>query len=484
MAAPEALQERAADFLNDLGAGSAAIELPAGCGKTEAAVALTAEACVAGKRVLLLTHTNAGVGAIRHRLTERGVHGQVRVTTIDSFLQRLAASFPTLGPEVTASETDSGYWTQIRSASAAIAAVENVKEVLAGTYDLLLVDEYQDCSVEQHAFVTSLSGRVPIIALGDPLQAIFGFGGNVLVEWDVVTATFPAASPFEIEPHRWSNTNPHLGRWLLEEVRPALVGGVPVDLASAGKCIRVSTADAATKRKAPWLHADAPGSAVFIVSMPWQAEAFAKTTKGRFPVIEDLGMRKVADLARNLDNAASGAAVASSTLKFLLASTTKVAEAVGGGPAAVARLDAGKRFAPRANNPNATFLRGLNSLIEDPSADAILEVLALARQIEGSYCYARERTADAYKVLEIVSRGDRSSYRDAAADVRAHKRFGTRRPNRATAHPGLIKGLEFSVTCVLDAHAFPSREGLYVALTRGSSILHVVSNSHSLMPAD
>ncbi|MCP1065873.1 hypothetical protein M5G07_11985 [Serratia symbiotica] len=44
----------------------------------------------------------------------------------------------------------------------------------------------------QHALVTALSTVVPTCVLGDPMQDIFGFRGNQLVDWDAhVLAHFP-----------------------------------------------------------------------------------------------------------------------------------------------------------------------------------------------------------------------------------------------------------------------------------------------------
>lgn len=70
------------------------ITAPAGCGKTQ----LIAETLIAhrqSKPILVLTHTNAGVAALRARLRRAGVpNSAYRVSTIDGFSMRLIAKFP------------------------------------------------------------------------------------------------------------------------------------------------------------------------------------------------------------------------------------------------------------------------------------------------------------------------------------------------------------------------------------------------------
>ncbi|MED5705207.1 UvrD-helicase domain-containing protein, partial [Enterobacter hormaechei] len=68
----------------------------------------------------------------------------------------------------------------------------HVSEVLKASYAHLIVDEYQDCSVPQHYIVYFLSLILPTCVLGDPMQAIFGFRGNALADWNQhVCAHFP-----------------------------------------------------------------------------------------------------------------------------------------------------------------------------------------------------------------------------------------------------------------------------------------------------
>ncbi len=70
------------------------VTAPAGCGKTQ----LIAEALTrhtATKPILVLTHTNAGVVALRGRLDRAGVPSKAyRLSTIDGWAMRLISTFP------------------------------------------------------------------------------------------------------------------------------------------------------------------------------------------------------------------------------------------------------------------------------------------------------------------------------------------------------------------------------------------------------
>ncbi len=69
-------------------------------------------------------------------------------------------------------------YPNIRVATAKLLKAGHVNDVLAANYDRLIVDEYQDCSVRQHALVVYAAQTLPTCVLGDPLQAIFGFWGR------------------------------------------------------------------------------------------------------------------------------------------------------------------------------------------------------------------------------------------------------------------------------------------------------------------
>jgi len=212
------------------------VTAPAGCGKTHL-IAETLTRHTGTKRVLVLTHTNAGVAALRGRLDHAGVPSKAyRLSTIDGWAMRLISTFPARSahnPDLLKLETPSTDYPNIRVAAAKLLKAAHVSDILAASYARLIVDEYQDCSIRQHAIVSFAAQTLSTCVLGDPLQAIFGFGSDGLVNWDDQVCTyFPLAGELTT-PWRWINANAEpLGQWLLE-VRGKLLSGEPIDLRAA-----------------------------------------------------------------------------------------------------------------------------------------------------------------------------------------------------------------------------------------------------------
>src|SRR5260370_27601317 len=164
-----------------------AITARAGCGKTQL-IASALSGHGGSKPVLVLTHTSAGVDALRGGLDRAGVApSKYRLATLDGFAMRLISMFPKRSghdPAILELVHPATDYPAIRDAAVRLVNEEHLDEILAATYDRLFVDEYQDCSQVQHEMVVFLSDPLRCCVLGDPMQAIFGFKGNALVDWD------------------------------------------------------------------------------------------------------------------------------------------------------------------------------------------------------------------------------------------------------------------------------------------------------------
>jgi superfamily I DNA/RNA helicase len=118
--------------------------------------------------------------------------------------ERLISTFPKRAAQALLAlanpKTD---YPNIRVAAAKLLRAGHVNDVLSASYARLIVYEYQDCSIRQHALVAFAAQSLPTCILGDPMQAIFGFGGDKLVGWDEdVCAYFPIAGELTT-PWRW-----------------------------------------------------------------------------------------------------------------------------------------------------------------------------------------------------------------------------------------------------------------------------------------
>lgn len=164
---------------------------------------------------------------------------------------RLLTLFPRRSdhnPEILTLSNARAHYPAIRAAARGLLAGRHIHDVLAATYDQLIVDEYQDCSVAQHEIVVHASEALRTSVLGDPLQAIFNFAGPT-AEWDLqVKVSFPEAGELST-PWRWVNAGEEgFGRWLLE-ARQILLRRGSIDLSTAPANVRWVRLDGANDHR-------------------------------------------------------------------------------------------------------------------------------------------------------------------------------------------------------------------------------------------
>lgn len=208
-----------------------AMQAAAGCGKTR--VISTAVARHGRGRELVLTHTHAGVDALRRRLVQLGAPAKAyELETIAGWALRLASSFPRSAQLSNCRPRADEDYTAVYRGAGSLVRLKPIQEILQASYSGVYVDEYQDCTVEQHALVVALSRVLPCRIVGDPLQGIFGFRRNPVVDWGQHVARAFDEVPGPTVAWRWQISNPDLGAWL-QDVRVKLMAGDGVDLRRA-----------------------------------------------------------------------------------------------------------------------------------------------------------------------------------------------------------------------------------------------------------
>lgn len=217
------------------------IEAPAGCGKTYQGAELVVHAAskIGDGRILVLAHTHAAVDVFASRA--RGLGSRLDVRTIDSLIAEIASAYhSSLGlppdPGVWVRGRSDGYQQLARLVARLVRASPMIAQALHRRYPLIVCDEHQDSSSDQHALVIALhQAGSAIRVFGDPMQYIFG-GQNQreieadLARWDGLKAngTFEELD----HPHRWSGGSEQLGDWILR-CRHSLKEGGSIDLRQA-----------------------------------------------------------------------------------------------------------------------------------------------------------------------------------------------------------------------------------------------------------
>ena len=456
-----------------------AVTAPAGCGKTY----LIADALKrhrGTKPILVLTHTNAGVAALRGRLDAFGVPAtRYRLATIDGWAMRLAATFPMrsqINPAAMRLGNPGADYPAVRNAATTLLAAGHVSDVMGASYAQLIVDEYQDCSQRQHAMVTWLAQTLPTCVLGDPLQAIFGFGSDDLPGWDSdVCSHFPVVAQLT-QPWRWINAGAaDLGNWLLQ-ARASIVARQQVDVrtAPAGRVdwVQLTGAnDLAARVAAASIPAKANEKVLIIGFSRWPAQqrGMASRVPGAI-VVEAVDLKDLVAFGGSFEPTSGTALEEMACFADKLMSGAEAVQV-----AANIRSHIGLGLQPQGPLEAAGY-----SLVTDGSYSAALDFLVeLGRQAVGGI--HRDAVMRAcIRALRGCLGPQPPSFHDSTVQVREQSRLiGRPLAARSVGSTLLMKGLEGDIAVVLDGDDLNFHH-LYVAITRGAKKLVVCSASPTL----
>jgi len=214
------------------------VEAPAGCGKTTKGADYARELAVADatNRLLILTHTHAACSVFADRT--KGVGSRVEIRTIDSVIAHIASAYHAglgLPADIAAwvRQHQDGYAELALSVVALLQRYPMIVASLAQRHRVVICDEHQDSSGEQHSIVMALQAQGARLRIfGDPMQKIFKERARVSTcipcDWDGLTRQAQAFEQLDF-PHRWTSGCPQLGRWTLA-ARTALKTGGSIDL--------------------------------------------------------------------------------------------------------------------------------------------------------------------------------------------------------------------------------------------------------------
>lgn len=451
------------------------VTAPAGCGKTEL-ITRALQAHRDSKPALILTHTNAGVEALRGRLQRSGVpQSAYRLATIDGWAMRLIGSFPLRAGHAAAIlevRNAAADYPAIRTAARQLVNSGDINDVLSATYSRVIVDEYQDCCQAQHETVVGIANILPACVLGDPLQAIFNFAEPV-VDWQRdVLRTFPDSGTLNT-PWRWNRVNAEpLGRWLVE-VRHALTAGLPIDLRAAPPSVR-------------WIQLDGVNDHRIRMAA---AQTAAPVANGRVLIIADANNRRgQQDVASQTPGAVTIESVElrelvhfgrtfrldfGDALEQLLAFSENLL--IGLRAAEMRRrFDALRRRAAR-NPPTLVEARAL-AFSEAPTYGEAANLLDLWWEQPGVRSHRPGVLHASMQALRLAAAGS-CNFADATIRAREENRArGRPLPMRGVGSTLLLKGLEAEACVILNPAAL-NPANLYVAMTRGSMSLVICSRS-------
>lgn len=451
----------------------ASIIAAAGCGKTELIAKSVAQS---SGRQLVLTHTNAGVEALRRRLRHWGVAKErAAVDTLDGWCLKYVSSYPALSGDTP--WRDDGFldWDGLRKAMKRLFENPFIQKIIVASYDGVFVDEYQDCAEQQHFLVVKLAELLPVRVFGDPLQAVFGFRDNILVDWKEVEAAFPPADRLTF-PWRWrrENANSQLGDWL-GEVRQAFEDGNSISFADDPRIDHLALDSPfnwqESARKACFTAAARGGSVVAICKWPGNCHTLARMTGGLFQCIEPIEAKDAASVLDRLE-LAEGPERAGIILEFLETVAVRAGEHMN-----ILRRAVDLGIEPD-RGPEVRVVELLRRVCRIDSAAGLAAALDAASCLPGVQVFRRELLWAVLDSLRDI--GDHPAF-DLRAALKRRRNFsshvGRRLARCSVGTTLLVKGMEFDHAVVVHTGGLRgfTLNDLYVALTRGAKSLTVLA---------
>lgn len=452
------------------------IQAPAGCGKTHL-IAESLKRNTGQKPILVLTHTNAAVAALRQRLDKGEVpRSNYRLATIDGWAMRMIGMFPMRSgadPSILELSTPGTDYSAIKNAALNLLRGQHIDNLLLANYSHLLVDEYQDCLRAQHSIVCELARVLPTCIFGDVLQGIFDFG-DTTVDWNTeVLRDFPLVEELTT-PWRWNQAGTSaLGQWLLS-VRPTLLSGGKIDLTSAPPELEwVPVANGQDFQKILTATHSMPNgieSSLIICSSRnrQRQQKIAQMTKGA-SVVENADLTDLTAFAQRFNF--SSASATSDLLKEAasLLRGVNATEVI----SRLSSLTAGTNRTPATVVETAALIFDAEKTPQ--KAAALLS--ALSNQA-GVSAFRGEVFRNLLKALHSSESAE--GFADMVLKAREDRRFHSRALGRKSVGSTLlVKGLEADQVVLVDTHEMNAKN-FYVALTRGAKRIVVCSTSQYL----
>ncbi|MBN1005681.1 UvrD-helicase domain-containing protein [Amphritea pacifica] len=456
--------------------GKGYVIAPAGYGKTHL-IANAVEATT--QRQLILTHTYAGVHSIQKKMQDLAVpSSRYRIDTIASWSLRMCLNYP-----ITSNwdkEFPSGNeWKQLYVACTSLLNKPFMKRIVLSSYAGVYVDEYQDCSTQQHFLVEALANLLPCRLLGDPMQAIFDFADQP-VDWEqYIYPHYHNLGELRI-PWRWNLAgSKELGDWL-DGVSMSLRAGGKIDLNAplpkGVERIAVDLDDFANPKRLNFFYRFLKNEEAVIAIYSGDQKSKNKTHKlaqllrGKFSSIEEVEGKDLLSIIKQLEKEPSPGKRLLCVIKLAKKCFNSVDKV----------LTAATKRGQRGNLTKTTrypdVLEATNNYLNESTSSNLLRILdAINRKPETS-AYRRDMLNRMLKILRLHAENPDLSLMESAQRFQRDLRHAGRpiRHNKLIGTTLLVKGLEYPHAIILDADAMSPKE-LYVALTRGAKSITIVS---------
>jgi DNA helicase-2/ATP-dependent DNA helicase PcrA len=308
--------------------------------------------------------------------------------------------------------------------------------------------------------ILNLAKILPCRIVGDPLQGIYDFGKNQIVNWNNDVFQHFTQLPALTIPYRWKRTNMELGE-RLKELREQLLSKQQIEFNS--------TIDDSYGNIIKFLYDNSNETSVFVISNPnpgsrYYPHTLAKSMNNIYQTIEPLTSNDLCNYAKKIE-LTNGDDRLKNVINFSKTCLTKISNSCQKVLSENKHLDDVEiklkdHFHNIKNNNKLNYVYDLFSFFEIAFIPTYKRKQLWREMKEG---------------LHEVVFGHIDSLEDAVWHIRNQFRFNKKRiPERCISRTVLLKGLECNHVIIIRPELFDMKN-LYVALTRASSKVTIIS---------
>lgn len=452
---------------------------PAGHGKTEEISKIVSQ-YRGSKKILILTHTNAGVLSLRKRIGQKTKNKFYEIFTIDSFIIKYAMRYPSLS-FVSSFPKKNDEYRKCRNGVFDVVKTEYFQNILKENYAQIIVDEYQDCSVEQHRIMVCISENVPCLIFGDPMQGIFSFRGNELVDWNRdIYSIFNIHPEIKLEiPHRWNTQGvPELGRRIYSiridlenDKRELKSGGVIQIFIESNKFEKY--------KEIVWSEINKKNSLLVLLDSANIniKRKFALPFKGNLQVIDSIDSHLFSDFLLDVENE-EGFGLCEVIRKFVkecFSSTDADFSSICGARGAIGSCTIRRR--DRCEQNRVMNLCGImKEVVNNKGVKRINTLLMLFHAMEKDYIlFRKDIWISAKRAMEYFLKNySMVTLEDSGRIIRRELSFFGRNFRRIIGTTLLTKGLEYDTVIIVDSKNFKNKD-MYVAISRAKKQVYIIN---------
>ena len=359
-----------------------------------------------------------------------------------------------------------------------------IKYLLSIKFEHLIVDEYQDCSLAQHQMVLELAQTLKTHLLGDPLQGIFGFRGQQIVDFDDDSFRPFLQNCQSLEtPWRWKNAGQDALGQDLSRIREKLLAGEDVNLQEyhSIKWVQGAEDDYAkpqTNVKTE-LFQELQRGAIVIHPNSSSVES-RKTVVKQYPMlqlIEPIDGKDYYSCCQQFD-IHSGQSLIKDVSDMMRKVCNKTC--INNWIKPDGTLKNKRKVEDQA--VMSELVSAINPLMKEKTYLSIANLIVAIARLPEIIIYRKEFIRDIYHTLVNAHKLGITASESIVRNRNLLRRKGRKVMRKSIGTTLLTKGLEFDCVVVLNAQQFNDPKHLYVALTRCRERLVVVSDIAVLHP--